>query len=80
MRCTDNTHKLTLPPPPHTYAVGSSPQVLQRRYLDNVPSIVPLLEREYRHAAARLEATRAELGDLQHDKLKVGVRLFEHIT
>lgn len=47
-------------------------QVLQRRYLDNVPSIVPLLEREYRHAAARLEATRTELRDLQHDKLKVG--------
>ncbi len=46
-------------------------QLLQRRYLESVPSIVPLLEREYRHAAARLAATRAELDDLQHDKLKV---------
>jgi hypothetical protein len=49
-----------------------TPQILQRRYLDNVPSIVPLLEREYRNAAARLEATRAELNDLAHDRLKVG--------
>ncbi|GBF91812.1 dynamin ARC5 [Raphidocelis subcapitata] len=51
-------------------------QVLQRRYLDNVPSIVPLLEREYRHAAARLEATRTELGDLAHDRLKDKGRAF----
>ncbi|KAI8476585.1 MAG: P-loop containing nucleoside triphosphate hydrolase protein [Monoraphidium minutum] len=55
---------------------GFLEQVLQRRYLDNVPSIVPLLEREYRHAAARLEATRAELGGLQHDKLKDKGRSF----
>ncbi len=47
-------------------------QVLQRRYLEYVPSIVPLLEREYRNAAARLEATQEELNDLQADKLKVG--------
>ena len=33
---------------------------------------VPLLEREYRTAASRLEATQRELADLQHDKLKVG--------
>lgn len=49
--------------------------MLQRRYLDNVPSIVPLLEREYRHAAARLEGTRSELAGLQHDKLKVRVEV-----
>lgn len=50
-------------------------QVLQRRYLENVPSIVPLLEREYRNAAARLETTKAELQDLQHDRLKVGAAM-----
>jgi hypothetical protein len=36
-----------------------------------VPSIVPLLEREYRTAAARLGATRDELNDLESDKLRV---------
>lgn len=38
------------------------------RYLENVPSIVPLLEKEYRNAAARLEATQDELNDLHPDK------------
>jgi len=28
------------------------------RYLENVPAIVPLLEREFRSAAAKLEATQ----------------------
>lgn len=32
-------------------------QLLQKRYLENVPSIVPLLEREYRAAAARITST-----------------------
>ena len=45
-------------------------QLLQRRYLENVPAIVPLLEREYRCAARRLEATQEELNDLHPDKLK----------
>ncbi|KAK9814730.1 hypothetical protein WJX72_010634 [[Myrmecia] bisecta] len=45
-------------------------QLLQRRYLENVPSIVPLLEKEYRNAAARLESTQEELNDLHPDKLK----------
>ena len=38
------------------------------RYLENVPSIVPLLEREYRSAAKRLEDTQEELNDLHPDK------------
>lgn len=38
------------------------------RYLENVPAIVPLLEKEYRNAAARLEATQEELNDLHPDK------------
>jgi hypothetical protein len=38
------------------------------RYLENVPSIVPLLEKEYRNAAKRLEDTQSELNDLHPDK------------
>lgn len=38
------------------------------RYLENVPSIVPLLEKEYRIAAKRLEDTQEELNDLHPEK------------
>ena len=51
-------------------------QLLQRRYLDNVPAIVPLLEKEYRNAAVKLRATEAELGALDQDKLKERGRVF----
>ena len=51
-------------------------QLLQRRYLENVPSIVPLLEKEYRLAAARLENTQDELNDLHPDRLKDKGRSF----
>lgn len=34
-------------------------QLLQRRYLENVPAIVPLLEREFRFASAKLASTQA---------------------
>ncbi|KAL0045566.1 hypothetical protein WJX82_010232 [Trebouxia sp. C0006] len=51
-------------------------QLLQRRYLENVPAIVPLLEKEYRNAAARLESTQEELNDLHPDKLKEKGRTF----
>lgn len=44
---------------------------LQRRYMDNVPAIVPLLEREHRVAESRLNASKKELDDLATDKLKV---------
>lgn len=47
--------------------------VIQRRYLDNVPAIVPLLEREHRVADQRLTASKKELDQLQTDKLKVGL-------
>ena len=39
-----------------------------RRYLENVPAIVPLLEKEYRNAAKRLEDTQEELNDLNPQK------------
>jgi hypothetical protein len=45
--------------------------VVQRRYMDNVPAIVPLLEREHRVAESRLATSKKELDDLATDKLKV---------
>ena len=47
------------------------------RYLENVPAIVPLLEKEYRNAAARLEATQEELNDLHPDKYALSAPLPE---
>ena len=44
------------------------------RYLENVPAIVPLLEKEYRNAAQRLTATQEELTDLAPERLKEKVR------
>lgn len=41
--------------------------------LQNVPTIVPVLEKEYRNASRRLEETQVELNDLHPEKLKVGV-------
>ena len=41
---------------------------MPRRYLENVPTIVPLLEKEYRLALRRLEDTQDELADLHPDK------------
>ena len=38
------------------------------RYLENVPAIVPLLEKEFRNAAKRLEDTQSELNDLNPQK------------
>lgn len=50
--------------------------LLQRRYLENVPTIVPVLEREYRNASRRLEETQVELNDLEAEKLKEKGRVF----
>ncbi|GAQ80690.1 dynamin family protein [Klebsormidium nitens] len=51
-------------------------QLLQRRYMESVPSIVPLLDREYRGAAVRLNATIRELSNLDGAKLKERGRIF----
>lgn len=51
-------------------------QLLQRRYLENVPTIVPVLEREFRSAARKLEDTQAELHDLHPERLKEKGRVF----
>ncbi|KAL4448820.1 hypothetical protein ABPG77_007537 [Micractinium sp. CCAP 211/92] len=50
--------------------------LLQRRYLENVPTIVPVLEKEYRNASKRLEETQVELNDLHPEKLKEKGRIF----
>lgn len=47
---------------------ASLASALRGRYLENVPAIVPLLEKEYRNAAQRLTATQEELKDLAPDK------------
>ncbi|QDZ22638.1 dynamin-like protein [Chloropicon primus] len=51
-------------------------QLLQQKYFENVPSIVPLLEREHRGAAQKLDDTVAELNNLQEDRLKERGRHF----
>ena len=50
--------------------------LLQRRYLENVPTIVPVLEREFRSASQKLEQTQTELNDLEAEKLKDKGRVF----
>ena len=49
------------------------------RYLENVPAIVPLLEKEYRNAAARLESTQDELNDLHPDKYAPPHLVLQHL-
>ena len=51
-------------------------QLLQQKYFENVPSIVPLLEREHRDAAQKLDNTLVELSSLQEDRLKERGRRF----
>ncbi|GBG59025.1 hypothetical protein CBR_g24372 [Chara braunii] len=53
-------------------------QLLQRRYMESVPLIVPLLDREYRIAQARLSAVVQELrsSNLDESKLKERGRMF----
>lgn len=50
--------------------------LLHTRYLENVPTILPLLERELRTTAQRLDATNRQLSDLQIDQLKIRGREF----
>ena len=51
-------------------------RLLQRRYLDNVPTIVPVLEKEHTAATNKLAETRAELEGLGEEKLKERGRAF----
>lgn len=45
--------------------------LLQRRYLESVPTILPLLESEHRSTDQRLKKVRDELHDLNTSNLKV---------
>ena len=51
-------------------------RLLQQRYLENVPTIVPVLEREHRAASVKLRETDLELKNLDTDKLKEKGRAF----
>ncbi|GAB4838318.1 ARP2/3 actin-organizing complex subunit Arc5 [Ancistrocladus abbreviatus] len=52
-------------------------ELLQRRYMDNVPLIIPLLEREYRNATKKLYEINQELSTLDESKLKEKGRNFQ---
>lgn len=51
-------------------------RLLQRRYLENVPTIVPVLEREHRSATSKLAETNAELQGLDGERLRERGRAF----
>eukprot|EP00250_Pteridium_aquilinum_P017451 c23631_g1_i1 orf=300-3137(-) len=51
-------------------------QLLQQRYMESVPLIVPLLDREHRNASRKLLQLNQELGDLDETRLKEKGRLF----
>ncbi|KAG2433018.1 hypothetical protein HXX76_008745 [Chlamydomonas incerta] len=51
-------------------------QLLQKRYLDAVPAIVPVLEAEQRATSARIEAVRRDLAGLNPEELKDKGRAF----
>jgi len=51
-------------------------RLLQRRYLENVPTIVPVLEREHRSATSKLAETNAELMGLDGERLRERGRAF----
>ncbi|KAM5574756.1 dynamin-like protein ARC5 [Rosa sericea] len=51
-------------------------ELLQKRYMENVPLIIPLLEKEYRSATRRMNEINQELSTLDELKLKEKGRLF----
>ena len=51
-------------------------RLLQRRYLEHVPHIVPVLEKEHRNAGTKLADTLAELQGLTHERLRERGRSF----
>ena len=51
-------------------------KLLQRRYLDNVPTILPVLEREHRNAQGKLQETVGELEGLDGERLRERGRAF----
>ncbi|XP_073013542.1 dynamin-like protein ARC5 [Typha latifolia] len=51
-------------------------ELLQKRYMDSVPLIIPLLEKEYRSATRRLREVSQEICNLDEVKLKEKGRAF----
>lgn len=51
-------------------------ELLQKRYMESVPLIVPLLEKEYRGTTNKLNEINRELSDLDEAKLKERGRTF----
>ena len=51
-------------------------ELLQNRYIESVPSIIPLLEKEHRAASRKLRKVTQEISDLDEAKLKEKARLF----
>lgn len=51
-------------------------ELLQNRYIESVPSIIPLLEKEHRTASRKLRKVTQEISDLDEAKLKEKARLF----
>ncbi|KAI5356126.1 hypothetical protein L3X38_009021 [Prunus dulcis] len=54
-------------------------ELLQKRYMDNVPLIIPLLEKEYRSAARKMNEINQELSTLDELKLKEKGRVFHDL-
>ncbi|KAL8061043.1 hypothetical protein ABFX02_02G063000 [Erythranthe guttata] len=54
-------------------------ELLQKRYMDSVPLIIPLLEKEYRSTTRKLSEINLELGTLDEVKLKEKGRAFHDL-
>ncbi|KAF8014022.1 hypothetical protein BT93_I1784 [Corymbia citriodora subsp. variegata] len=54
-------------------------ELLQKRYMDNVPLIIPLLEKEHRSAMRKLNEISQELSTLDEAKLKEKGRTFHDL-
>ncbi|PKI37811.1 hypothetical protein CRG98_041761 [Punica granatum] len=54
-------------------------ELLQKRYMDNVPLIIPLLEKEHRSATRKLNEINQELSTLDEAKLKEKGRTFDDL-
>ncbi|KAK1386010.1 Dynamin-like protein ARC5 [Heracleum sosnowskyi] len=54
-------------------------ELLQKRYMDSVPLIIPLLEKEYRSTTRKLNEINQELGTLDEIKLKEKGRAFHDL-
>lgn len=54
-------------------------ELLQKRYMESVPLIIPLLEKEYRSTTRKLNEINQELGSLDEIKLKEKGRAFHDL-